>query len=612
MANLLGAPGEAGVTLTYALVPGAGSDDNASFTINGSTLLSAVTFNYAVQSTYNIRIGITDSNGMYSDFPFTLYVQTPPIVANAIPNQYVIVPNAFNYTVPANTFADPVGAPLSYSATLADGSLLPAWLSFDPSSSTFSGTPALTDVATLQIIVTASDADNQQVSAPFTLNVYPPTQSAGQGLGLLGAYYNGTNFDSFGFDRIDPQVNFGWGGASPGAPVGETNFTTMWTGQILAPQDGLYTFYTIVDDAAALWVNGQQLFGWSGSNSNTITLQAGQMYDITLEYVQYGGTPDAYLDWSYPGQAQQVIPQSQLYGNPACTLDNTLLSNNWPVGSLVANLLGAPGEAGVTLSYALVPGDGSDDNASFTIDGSTLLSAVTFNYAVQSTYNIRIGVTDSNGMYSEFAFTLYTYTPPTVANPIPDQVVTEPNSYQYIVPGNTFADAQGAALSYSATLADGSPLPAWLTFNPGNEIIGAQLAGAHSTDTTTQGSWSNRYGSNGYVLCDWNGSDVVSLNGSSVQSVTPISAGYYVWASNTNEPRATLNPATNTRSAACWYSGGTFDVNIDLVNPNDGVVHSMAVYCLDWDDWGGGRSQTLDVLNAATGQSELNGGPVAV
>ena len=88
------------------------------FTINGSTLLSATTFNYAAQSTYHIRIGTTDSNGMYSEFAFTLLVYTPPTVANAISDQYVVVPNTFNFTVPANTFADREGAALSYAATL--------------------------------------------------------------------------------------------------------------------------------------------------------------------------------------------------------------------------------------------------------------------------------------------------------------------------------------------------------------------------------------------------------------------------------------------------------------------------------------------------------------
>ena len=552
---------------------------------------------------------------MYSELPFTLIDITPPIVANAIPNQLVNVPNAFNFTVPGNTFVDQSGMPLSYSATLANGAPLPAWLSFDPGSSTFSGTPAATDEGTLQLFVTATDPVNQQASAPFTLTVTPPLATA-QGLGLLGAYYNGDNFNSFGTDEIDAQVGFNWNGF----PIADTSDNSeIWTGQVLAPQTGAYTFYALACGYSRLWVNGQLLYDWADSwnyswISGSINLQGGQLYDITLEYYDPNWTNNlyVYLDWSYPGQGQQVIPQSQLYGNPACTLDNTILSNLWPVGSTVAHLLGVPGEAGVTLSYALVPGDGSDDNSAFTINGSTLLSAAPFNYAAQSTYHIRIGTTDSNGMYSEFPFILSVYTPPTVANPIPDQVVTEPNSYQYIVPGDTFAETQGA-LSYSATLANGSPLPAWLTFNPGKENFGAQLVGTYSTDTTTQGSWEHGYGGSGYVLCAWNGSDVVSLNGSYVQSVTPSGANYCCWTPDTNDPRATLNPATDTRSAACWFSGGTFDVNINLVNPNDGVVHCMAVYCLDWDGYGsGGRSQTLDVLNATTGQSELNGGPVAV
>ena len=82
--------------------------------------------------------------GCTANFPFTLYVYTPPTVANAIPDQVVIVPNAFNYTVPANTFADAQGAALCYAATLADGSPMPPGFSFDPSSSTFSGTPDIT------------------------------------------------------------------------------------------------------------------------------------------------------------------------------------------------------------------------------------------------------------------------------------------------------------------------------------------------------------------------------------------------------------------------------------------------------------------------------------
>ena len=171
-------------------------------------------------------------------------------------------------------------------------------MSFDPTACAFSGTPALTDVATLQILVTATGPDNQQVSAPFTLYVYPPTQFAGQGLGLLGTYYNGTNFNSFGFEEIDPQVNFYWNGNSPAPNVGGDNWSAIWSGLVLAPQDGLYTFYTLSDDGACVWVNGQQLYGWCGGGwgSGSIALQAGQLYNITMEYNQGGGNSYAYLD----------------------------------------------------------------------------------------------------------------------------------------------------------------------------------------------------------------------------------------------------------------------------------------------------------------------------
>jgi hypothetical protein len=78
----------------------------------------------------------------------------------------------FSYVVPANVFADvDAGDSLTLSATLADGSELPAWLIFDPDTRTLSGTPANGDVGTLDIKLTASDGSNASVSNVFKLNV---------------------------------------------------------------------------------------------------------------------------------------------------------------------------------------------------------------------------------------------------------------------------------------------------------------------------------------------------------------------------------------------------------------------------------------------------------
>ena len=50
--------------------------------------------------------------------------------------------------------------------------------------------------------------------------------------------------------------------------------------------------------------------------------------------------------------------------------------------------------------------------------------------------------------------------------------------------------------------------------------------------------------------------------------------------------------------------------SVTLVNPNDGITHRLAVYCLDWDPARPG--ETLDLLNPSTGLSELTGGPVSL
>ena len=134
---------------------------------------------------------------------------TPPTVANEIDNQTATEDSEFSFAVPADTFADAdEGDTLSYSATLADGSELPAWLTFDAATGTFSGTPAAEDVAELEITVTATDTGSETVSDTFgiTINELASTEEY-----LVGSEeadeLNGTNgndsiFGGLGDDSI--------------------------------------------------------------------------------------------------------------------------------------------------------------------------------------------------------------------------------------------------------------------------------------------------------------------------------------------------------------------------------------------------------------------------
>ena len=75
--------------------------------------------------------------------------------------------------VPSGTFSDvdQSGDTLIYSATLVGGAPLPSWLSFDPMTQTFSGTPGNSHVGTLALTVTATDQGNLSASSGFTLAV---------------------------------------------------------------------------------------------------------------------------------------------------------------------------------------------------------------------------------------------------------------------------------------------------------------------------------------------------------------------------------------------------------------------------------------------------------
>lgn len=151
----------------------------------------------------------------------------------------------------------------------------------------------------------------------FLANSNPP----GGGPGLNGDYYADRNALGGGptLTRTDTNVDFGWGAGSPDPSLPADNFFVRWTGQALAPLSGTYTFYTISDDGVRLWVNGSLVIdNWTDHSSVTnaspaVTLEAGRKYDIKMEYYEGGGDAVARLQWAYPGQTQQPIPQAQLF-----------------------------------------------------------------------------------------------------------------------------------------------------------------------------------------------------------------------------------------------------------------------------------------------------------
>jgi hypothetical protein len=175
-------------------------------------------------------------------------------------------------------------------------------------------------------------ASSSSPSTTFTMPASAVTVTAtysvmGTGTGLLGQYYNDGGNASYPLaspftgspvlTRTDATVDFNWGVGSPGSPVNSDNFSVRWTGQVQAPVSGSYTFTVTSDDGARLLINGVKVIdAWTdhGANSYSYTtnLTAGTFYNIDMQYYEHGGDALCRLHWSYPGQADQAIPQGLL------------------------------------------------------------------------------------------------------------------------------------------------------------------------------------------------------------------------------------------------------------------------------------------------------------
>ena len=78
-------------TYTYSLVSGAGSDDNASFTISGNVLETNADFSLIGLSSYRIRVRSTNANGKFVEQQFLITVSnTDPVTPTIGPSSFSI------------------------------------------------------------------------------------------------------------------------------------------------------------------------------------------------------------------------------------------------------------------------------------------------------------------------------------------------------------------------------------------------------------------------------------------------------------------------------------------------------------------------------------------
>jgi hypothetical protein len=151
------------------LVNGAACSAHTASSAVTAASLSSVALQAGASATTD-TLEVRAFNGLYwgdwQALSVTVTAPAPPALANQTANQSWLGGKPVSFALPANTFRDPQQQVLHYTATLANGQALPAWLNFNAATASFSGTAPLT-AQTLTIKVTAIDSGSLSVSETF-------------------------------------------------------------------------------------------------------------------------------------------------------------------------------------------------------------------------------------------------------------------------------------------------------------------------------------------------------------------------------------------------------------------------------------------------------------
>jgi len=205
-----------GIGISYSLVDEAGNDEQF-FELNVATgvlsLKAGLDFENPLDgnldNTYEVLVR-ANSDAVFGPTHELVSVSITdvndaPIVSEQLQDQTIARGLSIRFTLPENSFTDVDNSELSFEATLASGAALPDWLTFDPQTREFSGTPRNFE-GSLTLMVTASD-DELSVSDVFDLVVTPaePIDLVGgrEGELLIGGLAKDTITGNLGDDVIE-------------------------------------------------------------------------------------------------------------------------------------------------------------------------------------------------------------------------------------------------------------------------------------------------------------------------------------------------------------------------------------------------------------------------
>jgi trimeric autotransporter adhesin len=444
-----------------------------------------------------------------------------PTITDQTSNQTWYLGKAVSFALASNTFTDPQSETLTYSATLANGSALPSWLTFNASTRTFSGTPPA-GAASLSIKVTATDTGGASNSETFTANLVAPSAPVvtAQTGAQVWALTKAVNFTLASNTFTDPQgealtytATLSNGAALPswlsfnaatrtftGTPPTSANGLTIKVTATDAGGASASETFAVTDPASPPTIADQTATQtWTRGKSVSFTLASNTFTDPQGETLTYSATQangSALPSWLSFNAATKTFTGTP----PAGTADMSIKVTATDTGGAsnaetFAVNFAAPSAPVVTaqtasqvwamtkaVNFTLASNTFTDplgEALTYTAslsNGSALPSWLTFNAATRTFtgtvptnaagLSIKVTATDAGGASASETFTVTDpASPPTITGQTATQTWTLGKSVSFTLASNTFMDPQGETLTYAATLANGSALPSWLAFN---------------------------------------------------------------------------------------------------------------------------------------------------
>ncbi|MDV6033156.1 MAG: cadherin repeat domain-containing protein [Phycisphaera sp. RhM] len=363
---------DSGDSVTFSLVAGEGDTDNASFTISNAELVTAFDADFFQQGTYSVRVRATDAGGLVVEQAFTISVTEPNAAPTAISiSQSTVAENvAVGTSVGTLTTTDANSNDThSYDLVAGDG---------DSDNASFAIVDGVVQTATeldfetqstYSIRVRTTDNSGESFEQAFSISV-SDVNEAPENLSL--------SFSSVADEQPADTVIGDLFADDPDS--GDTLTLSLVSGDGDADnadftiENNRLVITEAVDDAI------QSLY--------SVRVRAEDSQGLFTEHV-----------FSIDVTEANVAPS-------AVVLSNSTLNDGDPSGTVVGTLTATDSNSTDVHSFSLVAGSGDTDNASFTIDGDQLKSAVPIDSGSPSSFSIRVLAQDRYGLTVEQVLTI--------------------------------------------------------------------------------------------------------------------------------------------------------------------------------------------------------------